>query len=88
MKFEAIDLNGKKVIGVGIALSDENYESWIFGSRTGMKDDDYAYVKDLTDTYGTSLSYLFKDSIDWVDGSEFNATDFEMVWTGSIKIVK
>lgn len=88
MKFEAITLEGKKVVGVGVSMSNENYESWIFGSRTGMKDDDYIYAKDLTDKYGSSLSYLFKNSIHWVDGREFEVDDFEMVYTKSIKIIK
>lgn len=88
MKFEAITLEGKKVTGIGAVFSNETYESFNFGHRTGMKDDDYIYVKDLTDKYGSSLSFLFKNSFNWIDKNKFKADDFEMVYTGSIKIIK
>ena len=88
MKFEAITLEGKKVIGIGVAESDKSYDSYVFGLKTGMKDDDYIYVKDLTDEYGESLSYLFMDSVSWMDGSEFEVSRFELVWTNSIKMIK
>lgn len=77
MKFEAINIMNEKVIGTGIAMSEENIEGW-----SGTKN-----VEENVKKYGKSLSFLFENSIEWVDSWEFNVDKFEMVYTNSIKVI-
>lgn len=78
MKFEAINIMNEKVIGTGIAMSDESIEGW-----SGTKN-----VEENVKKYGESLSFLFENSIEWVDSWEFNVDKFEMVYTNSIKVIE
>lgn len=77
MKFEAINIMNEKVIGTGIAMSDESIDGW-----SGTKN-----VEENVKKYGKSLSFLFENSIEWVDSWEFNVDKFEMVYTNSIKVI-
>lgn len=77
MKFEAINIMNEKVIGTGIAMSDESIDGW-----NGTKN-----VEENVKKYGKSLSFLFENSIEWVDSWEFNVDKFEMVYTNSIKVI-
>ena len=77
MKFEAINIKNEKVIGTGVALSEESIEGW-----SGTEN-----VEENVKKYGKSLSFLFENSIEWVDSWEFNVDKFEMVYTNSIKVI-
>lgn len=83
MKFEALNMNGEVVIGTGVAESNEDWRNW--NTVENIKDKSY---ENFARTYGDSLSYLFNEKIDWIDGVEFNANNFEIVWTSTIKIIK
>ena len=79
MKFTAINVeNGSVVEGCGVcAASNENVDDWTIYNDNATK---------LAETYGKDVSYLFTDKMDWVDGSEFNVSDFYLVYTNSIKM--
>ena len=75
MKFTAINVDGKSVEGVGVCKCNENFDNW-----NGKCVEDLIEALDKND-----LSYLFTDTIEWVDGFEFNVKKFELVFTKSIK---
>ena len=52
MKFEAINIKNEKVIGTGVALSEESIEGW-----SGTEN-----VEENVKKYGKSLSFLFENS--------------------------
>lgn len=63
MKFEAINTEGKKVIGTGITRSDED------------------------NVNGREIGYIFFDSVEWRDGSEFCAIDFDFIYLDTVKVI-
>lgn len=78
MKFTAVRVcDGSVVTGCGVCECDENFDNW------NVKNCNEYWIR----SFGKDkLSYLFIDKIDWVDGSEFSASKFELVFTKSIKI--
>ena len=79
MKFTAINVEtGSVVEGCGVCpASNENIDDWTIYNDNAEK---------LAETYGKDASYLFTDKMDWVDGSEFNTSDFYLVYTNSVKM--
>lgn len=63
MKFEAINTEGKKVIGIGVTLSNED------------------------NVNGREIGYIFFDTVEWCDGSEFRGIDFDFIYFDTVKIV-
>ena len=72
MKFKAINIDGETVEGVGIApvATDEKFRN-NNGEWFG-KDD--------------NLCYLFTGAVEWIDGREFNITDFDIVTGDSVEV--
>jgi hypothetical protein len=77
MRFTAVNIEGKHVEGVGVCKCYENFDNW--NSKNCNEYWIRSFGKD-------NLSYLFIDTIEWVDGKEFSASNFELVFTKSIKV--
>ena len=78
MKFKAINLKNEVVFGNGVTMASEKIEYW----------SDNVNVEENVKKYGEELAYLFNDTLEWVDGAEFNGINWDVVFANSVEMIK
>ena len=78
MKFKAINLKNEVVFGNGVTMASEKIEYW----------SDNVNVEENIKKYGEELAYLFNDTLEWVDGAEFNGINWDVVFANSVEMIK
>ena len=74
MKFKAINTEGKEVIANYFVGSNEKIENWCKN-------------EDLINAYGVDLSFMFDDTIEWIDSWELNGSFKDVVFTNSVEVI-
>ena len=74
MKFKGINMEGKEVIA-----------NWFVGAKEDGKI--WCKDEDLIKKYGVDLSFMFDDTIEWVDSWELNGSWKDVVFTKSVEII-
>lgn len=74
MKFTAVTLEGRSVTGIGIADAKNAFTLTASIYADGVQ------------AYGTEVSILFQEPVDWCGGREFDCMHFELVYTKSIAV--
>ena len=78
MKFKAVNLKNEVVFGNGVTMASEKIEYW----------SDNVNVEENVKKYGEELAYLFNDTLEWVDGAEFNGINWDVVFANSVEMIK
>lgn len=78
MKFKAVNLKNEVIFGNGVTMASEKIEYW----------SDNVNVEENVKKYGEELAYLFNDTLEWVDGAEFNGINWDVVFANSVEMIK
>ena len=74
MKFTAVTLEGRSITGTGIADAKNTFDLSASIYTDGVR------------AFGTDVSILFLEPVDWCDGREFDCKHFELVYTKSVAV--